>query len=140
MTPEEKAKALALLRELGIDLNAPKVKAAPKEQKEKPAIKPRHKIPAKEYNLRLVHECRLCGSVWNEDIRMVRADLDDSILVATEPEECFEPDKIENRFPRTCYFCREKLQHLNKDTLIKAAMSLSNRVENAEYVRHITKE
>lgn len=139
MTPEEKAKAVALLKELGIDINK-KAPKEPKAEKEKPVIKPKHKIPAKEYNLRLIHECRLCGSVWNEDIRMARADLDESILIASEPGECFEPDKIENRFPRTCYFCREKLQHLNKDTLIKAAMSLSNRVENAEFVRHTMKE
>lgn len=141
MTSEERARALALLSELGIKLDvAGKMK---KVASPRPHNLPRGKVPAKEYNLRIAHSCRLCGSEWDENIRMVRADLDPTILVAAEPEEdnlTFAPDKTEKRFPRSCMFCRSKLHDFPTDTLIKALMALSNRVEDAEYVRHITKD
>lgn len=122
----------ALLKELGM-LDVVKKKVEKHRAKVLPPAK-HNKIPAKPYNLRFNHHCRLCGAEWKEDIRMVPSHDDPSILVASEPieDEEFVPDHMEDRFPRSCIFCRERLKKLTPDQLATAAMTLSNRITDSK--------
>lgn len=125
----------ALLKELGmLDV----VKSKMKKSKVLPPAK-HNKIPAKEYNLRYIHHCRLCGAEWREDIRMSRSENDVSVLVASAPldDEPFVPDLCEDKYPRTCCFCSVRLADVPAEKLIKATMVLSNRIVDSAHSKSL---
>lgn len=142
LSQKEQYETTLALRKLGITNIILTTKEKEKEDRKNAAFKKecqklgRRNLPhAKPYTLRILYTCRLCGAHFQHDISMIQSPSDPTTLVRshTAPPPNTIPDVIEEHFTRTCHNCPSRLSYFSKESLIKATMFLSYKVEDPKH-------